>query len=62
MKADRLREMTPEEREQKYHELQEELFNLRFQAGSGQLEKPHLIKATKRDIARLLTIMKEGEK
>ncbi len=54
--------MTPAELRQKYSELQQELFQLRFQAASGQIEKPHLIKETKREIARVLTIMKEGKK
>ena len=62
MKASQIREMTPAELRQKYSELQQELFHLRFQAASGQIEKPHLIKETKRDIARVLTIMKEGKK
>lgn len=58
MKASQIREMTGEERQQKLGELREELFRLRFQAGSEQMEKPHLIKQVKRDIARLLTVMR----
>ncbi len=60
MKTSQIREMTPEERRQKLSELTEELFRLRFQASSGQIEKPHLIKQVKRDIARMHTIIKEG--
>ncbi len=59
MKASQIREMTPEELEQKYRELREEHFKLRFQAASGQMEKPHLLGDVRRDIARVLTIMKE---
>ena len=59
MKPNQFREMTPDEREQKLSELREELFHLRFQASSGQLEKPHRIKQIKRDISRLLTLARE---
>ena len=60
MKVDEIREMNPQERRQKLVELQETLFNLRFQHESGQLENPSKIKATKRDIARIQTIMREA--
>ena len=60
MKVDEIREMDPQERGQKLVELQEALFNLRFQHESGQLENPQKIKATKRDIARIQTIMREA--
>ena len=59
MKASQIREMSSDEREQQYRELNEELFHLRFQGGSGQLEKPHRIRQIKHDLARLLTIRKE---
>lgn len=59
MKASQIREMTPEELEQKYRELREEHFNLRFQAASGQIEKPHLLRSVRRDIARVLTVMRQ---
>ena len=59
MKASELRDMEPQERSQKLAELQETLFNLRFQHESGQLENPRKIKATKRDIARVNTIIRE---
>ena len=60
MKVNEIREMNPEERRQKLGELEETLFNLRFQHESGQLENPNKIKATKRDIARIQTIMREA--
>ncbi len=59
MKASLIREMTREELEQKYRELREEHFNLRFQAASGQMEKPHLLRSIRRDIARVLTVIRE---
>ncbi|MEA1928128.1 MAG: 50S ribosomal protein L29 [Candidatus Auribacterota bacterium] len=59
MKASELREMTIEELERKHQELREEHFKLRFQAASGQSEKPHLIGYARRDIARVLTVIRE---
>lgn len=61
MKASQIREMNREELDQKYRELREEHFNLRFQAASGQIEKPHLLSAVRRDIARVLTIINEQQ-
>lgn len=57
MKASEIREMAPEERVQKLNDLKEELFNLRFQHEIGQLENSSKLKALKRDIARVKTIM-----
>ena len=59
MKASEIREMNPDEMHQKAADLKEELFNLRFQHGIGQLENPQRMKHAKRDIARLKTIIKE---
>ena len=59
MKASEIRDMNPDEMHRKVAELKEELFNLRFQHGIGQLENPQRMKQTKRDIARLKTIIKE---
>ena len=61
MKAKELREKTSEELKEKLHSLKEELFNLRYQEKTGRLEKPSLIRNIKRDIARILTIIKEKE-
>ncbi len=61
MKASKLREMTIEELARKLQELREEHFKLRFQAGSSEIEKPHLIGEVRRDIARVLTIIREGK-
>ena len=59
MKASEARDLSMEEREQKVVELSEELFNLRFQHEIGQLENPQKMKQTKREIARLKTIINE---
>ena len=59
MKAKEIREMNTDEINRKITDLKEELFNLRFQHGSGQLENPKLIGKAKRDIARLKTIARE---
>jgi large subunit ribosomal protein L29 len=59
MKASEIREFSQDERIRKLTELTEGLFNLRFQHGAGQLESPKKIEQTKRDIARLNTIIQE---
>jgi len=59
MKTSEARDLSMEEREQKVVELSEELFNLRFQHEIGQLENPQKMKQTKREIARLNTIINE---
>ena len=59
MKASEISEMNLEEMQRKISDLKEELFNLRFQHEIGQLENPQKMKQTKRDIARMETIIKE---
>ncbi|MBO2520868.1 MAG: 50S ribosomal protein L29 [Clostridia bacterium] len=61
MKAKEIRELTDEELGRKLADLKEELFNLRFQAATGQLDNPMRMKAVKKDIARIKTIMRERE-
>lgn len=61
MKASELRELTDAELENKLKSLKEELFNLRFQLAINQLENPMRIKAVKKDIARVQTIMRQNE-
>lgn len=61
MKASEIRELSMEEMLRKVDDLKEELFNLRFQHEIGQLENPQRMKQTKRDIARVKTIIKESE-
>lgn len=59
MKAREIREMSREEIEKKIDELEEELFNLRFQAKMGQLANPLQLRLVRRDIARVKTIKNE---
>jgi len=61
MKAGEIREMNLEEMQQKAKDLREELFNLRFQHEIGQLENPKRMQQTRRDIARIKTIIREVE-
>ncbi len=61
MKVSEVREMTIAELEQKLSELKEELFNLRFQHATNQLENPIKIKEVKKSIARVKTIIREME-
>ncbi|NTW70706.1 MAG: 50S ribosomal protein L29 [Eubacteriaceae bacterium] len=61
MKAKEIRELTNQELETKLSELKEELFNLRFQLATGQLENPMRIREVKRTYARVKTILTERE-
>ena len=59
MKAIEIRKMTSEELEKKLKELKSELFNLRFQNAINQLDNPHRIGEVKKDIARVMTVLRE---
>ena len=61
MKANELRDMSAAELTKKLAELKEELFNLRFQHAINQLDNPQRLKAVKKDIARVKTILREIE-
>lgn len=61
MKGSEIRDLSPEERSRKLADLKQELFNFRFQHGAGQLENPKKIAQTKKDIARVRTIIRESE-
>jgi large subunit ribosomal protein L29 len=61
MKANELRQMTDQELNTQLTELKAELFNLRFQLATGQLDNPMRIKAVRKDIARVKTIIRERE-
>lgn len=61
MKASKLHEMSNDELTGQLKELKQELFNLRFQNATGQLGNVMVIKQTKKDIARVKTILKERE-
>lgn len=59
MKAAELRDLLDEELRGKLRELQEELFNLRFQLATGQIENVSRIRTVRRDIARLKTVQQQ---
>ncbi|WP_022871725.1 50S ribosomal protein L29 [Nesterenkonia alba] len=59
--VDKLATMTQDELAERLRGAKEELFNLRFQAATGQLENSARLKAVKRDIARIYTILRERE-
>ena len=61
MKASELRELSAAELNEKLSELKQELFNLRFQHAVNQLENPMRMKAVKRDIARVQTVLRMSE-
>ncbi|RKX40973.1 MAG: 50S ribosomal protein L29 [Verrucomicrobia bacterium] len=61
MKAKELRELAEEELKEKAKELGQELFNLRFQKGTDQLGNTAMIPKTKRDLARVKTVLRELE-
>ena len=64
MKANDLRELresTPQDLTEKLNSLKAELFNLRFQLATGQLENPMRIREVKKSIAQIKTILREAE-
>jgi large subunit ribosomal protein L29 len=61
LKAKQLRELSEEDLAVKLRDTRRELFNLRFQHATGQLDNPHKLSVTRREIARLLTLMQERE-
>ena len=61
MKAQEIREWDETEIKARLAELQEERFRLRFRTATMELENPNILKAIKRDIARLKTILRERE-
>jgi len=60
-KAHELDEMTDVDLEARLRESKEELFNLRFQAATGQLESHGRLRTVKKDIARIYTVVRERE-
>ena len=61
VKAQTIKEMTPDEMRQRVAELREELFNLRFRNSMRQLDNPLKIRESRREMARLLTVLREKE-
>ncbi len=62
MNAAEIRNLSVDELNAKLADLKAELFNLRFQHAINQLENPQRMKAVKRDIARIKTVLREMEK
>ncbi|MEO0139993.1 MAG: 50S ribosomal protein L29 [candidate division WOR-3 bacterium] len=59
-KAKEIRELTPKERETRLRELKDEYFKLRIAKQLGQVQQFHRFKEIRREIARLMTIMRES--
>jgi large subunit ribosomal protein L29 len=62
MNASELRDLNVDELKDRGRELEEELFNLRFQHGSNQLENPMRMGQVKKDIARVKTVIREKQR
>ena len=61
MKAEQIREMSPAELEVQVHDLENQLWKLRFQAATGQTEGVRKIRSLRKDLARVKTILRERE-
>ncbi len=61
MKIQEIRDLSTQELEDKIKDLKEELFNLRFQNATNQLDNPMRIVSVKKDIARVKTVLREKE-
>ena len=61
MNAETLRDLSPDELDAKSQDLREQLLKLRFQQSTGQIESPQMLRAVRKDIARVMTIRREKE-
>jgi len=61
VKAEQIREMSADDLKAKQKELDEQLFRLRFQKSIGQLDNPLKLRETRREIARLKTVIREKQ-
>ena len=61
MKASQVRDQTTEELQDRERDLSEQLFALRLQKVTGQLEKPARVRQVRKDVARVLTILHERQ-
>jgi large subunit ribosomal protein L29 len=61
IKPEELRDLNETELDEKFRDAKVELFNLRFQLATGQLDNPMKLKEAKRDIARIKTVMRARE-
>jgi large subunit ribosomal protein L29 len=59
MKAEELRQLSPDELRVKEREMREQLFRLRFQLAAGQMESIRRIREIRKDLARLLTVRRQ---
>lgn len=62
MKPSELKELTIDDLIQKEQDIRKELFNLRFQQATGEIENPMRIRSVRKDLARVLTIISEKKK
>lgn len=62
MKISELRDLSVDELQKKEHDLRKELFNLRFQQATGEIENPMRIRAIRKNIAKALTLITEKNK
>jgi large subunit ribosomal protein L29 len=62
MKVSELKELAVDELQRKEQDLRKELFNLRFQQATGEIENPMRIRAIRKNIARVLTVITERDK
>ncbi len=61
MKAEEFRELTEDDLRARERDLHDQLFRLRIQKAMGQLDQPQKVRWVRRDLARLLTVLKEKE-
>ena len=61
MKVEELRKLSTEDLQNKIKENKEELFNLRFQQATGNLEKPSRLHTLRKEVAKMKTIIRERE-
>ena len=61
MKIAEIRKLTTEDLSKKLEENKKELFNLKFAASTGSLEKPHRIKELRHEVAKIKTVIRERE-
>jgi len=61
MKASKIREMSVDQLEGEIHDLSQQLFKLRFQKATGQLENNHKMRQVRKDLARVKTILTEKQ-
>ena len=61
MKVDEIRGLSEKEREEKIVDINQEIFNLKFQLATGKIENPSRLRDLRRDVARLKTIQRENQ-